>query len=85
MRFNLMMRASQILADKIKNSAYKLADCKIYSEERWQPYGFIAICAVADGNVVGVVSQDMYSVEASESVKEAEKFIMNKVKQFYDS
>ncbi len=85
MRFNLMTRASQILADQIKKSPYELSACKIYSAEEWQPYGFIVLCAVADEKVIGVVSQDIYSVEASESIKEAEKFIINKVKQCYDS
>lgn len=87
MRFNLLTRASQILADKVKATSYNLKDCKIYSEKEWQPYGFIGICVVQDGNFVAAISQDLYSAEAmgDENIREAEKFIINKVNKLYDS
>jgi hypothetical protein len=71
--------------DKVKISNSKLSDCKIYSEQQWHPYGFIAIVVVNDGNVVGTISQCMYGAECQDSVKEAERYMINKLNKLYDS
>jgi hypothetical protein len=74
-----------ILIAQMKKHNSKPEDCKIYREEQWQPHGYLAIVAVNDGNVVGVISQDMYAAQCLDSIKEAEKYLINKVNKLYDN
>jgi hypothetical protein len=73
-----------MMMEKMRKRDFKVGEYKLYGEEHWRPYGFIGLVAVKEDGDVVAVSQDTYSAQCADSLKEAERFVIAKINKMYD-